>query len=104
VDLYGPPILLRTRRSQRRIDTLRATFSEKLPTTLPADPLQVCKPGGEPFKLRLMVEQGRRLYWVWDDYNRHGRKVGTGTYLAVVRVSENGKRVVERRVLVGVNR
>lgn len=44
-----------------------------------------------------------RLYFVWDGRNYNGRKVGTGTYLAVINVSGPDKKY-SKRINIGVKR
>jgi hypothetical protein len=49
-------------------------------------------------------ERTKRLYYVWDGRNDGGRAVGTGTYVAIVNISDDqGKRWTEQ-LLLGVKR
>jgi hypothetical protein len=48
--------------------------------------------------------QTKRLYYVWDGRNDNGRAVGTGTYVAIVSITDDqGKRWTEQ-LLLGVKR
>lgn len=44
-----------------------------------------------------------RLYYVWDGRNYNGRKVGTGTYLAVINVNKQGQKFC-KKLKIGVKR
>jgi uncharacterized repeat protein (TIGR01451 family) len=50
-----------------------------------------------------MTNANGGLYFAWDG-TRNGRKVGSGTYLAIIRIKENGKQVLSKRVALGVRR
>jgi uncharacterized repeat protein (TIGR01451 family) len=44
------------------------------------------------------------LYFAWDGTNKNIRKVGSGTYLASLRIRENGQQVVSKKLRLGVKR
>lgn len=55
-------------------------------------------------KTMVFHNETNRLYFVWDGRNYNGRKVGTGTYLAVINVSGPDKRKFSSKINIGVKR
>jgi flagellar hook assembly protein FlgD len=53
---------------------------------------------------QIMKSHRLLYYFQWDGYNRNGRTVGTGTYLAVVTVRQNNRSVLTKRLRIGVKR
>lgn len=50
-------------------------------------------------------KQTQKLYFIWEGKNSNGRKVGTGTYTAVINISDTDKNVKKTRTLrLGVKR
>ncbi|MDO5576013.1 MAG: hypothetical protein Q4F84_02940, partial [Fibrobacter sp.] len=55
----------------------------------------------------LFEPDSQKLYMVWDQektINRNGRKVATGTYLAVVTITDNHGMTQVRKVPIGIRR
>jgi hypothetical protein len=52
---------------------------------------------------RPMTNANGGLYFAWDG-TRNGRKVEVGTYLAIIRIRENGKQVLSKKVALGVRK
>jgi flagellar hook assembly protein FlgD len=44
------------------------------------------------------------LYYNWDGRNHNGRFVGTGTYIAIINVTQNGGKVTSSKKTIGVKR
>ncbi|GEM_PF-2194562 len=55
-------------------------------------------------KTMVFHNETNRLYFVWDGRNYNGRKVGTGTYLAVINVTGPDKRKFSSKINIGVKR
>ncbi len=55
-------------------------------------------------KTMVFHSETNRLYFVWDGRNYNGRKVGTGTYLAVINASGPDKRKFSSKINIGVKR
>lgn len=51
-----------------------------------------------------MSSMGRLFEYQWNGYNRRGRRVGVGTYMAQVIVKENSKTVYTEKIFVGVKK
>jgi hypothetical protein len=51
-----------------------------------------------------MSSMGRHFKYQWNGYNRRGRRVGVGTYMAQVIVKENSKTVYTEKIFVGVKK
>ena len=53
-----------------------------------------------------MVEKDGKLYYVWNGCNSKGRKVSTGTYVAILSMTDNQDPPVSRKqtIRIGVKR
>ncbi|MBN1128881.1 MAG: hypothetical protein JXA71_07840 [Chitinispirillaceae bacterium] len=73
------------------------------PALLDAD-VTIYDPLGSAVFSRTMVGTANGLYVAWDGKNRNFRNVGSGTYLALIRIRENDRQVVAKKVMLGVKR
>jgi uncharacterized repeat protein (TIGR01451 family) len=79
-------------------------------TDSPIDPalfdaeVTIYDPLGNTVYFKPMTGATTGLYFAWDGKNKNLRKVGSGTYLALIRIRENGQQVVAQKVLLGVKR
>jgi len=56
-------------------------------------------------KKKMLFDSGKnRLYFVWDGNNYNGRKTGTGTYLAIVKVKDRSGKEITRQLNLGIKR
>jgi len=56
-------------------------------------------------KKKMLFDSGKnRLYFVWDGNNYNGRKTGTGTYLAIVKVKDKSGKEITRQLNLGIKR
>jgi hypothetical protein len=58
---------------------------------------------GNMMTQKSMTNANGALYFAWDG-THNGRRVGSGTYLAIVRIKENGKQVLSKRIALGVRK
>jgi hypothetical protein len=54
-------------------------------------------------KIMVYQKSTNRLYFVWNGRNYNGRKVGAGTYLAIVKINGHGKNITQK-INLGVKR